>query len=87
MLDVKVDFNKKKIISADGNKDRLKIEATEAVDTAELVFFILQPDTQFLRAQNDCYVLAKLVAIEEDEDSNGKGVVQSSVVLYKVSES
>ena len=32
--DVKVDFNKKKIISATGDKDVLKMEATEAVDTA-----------------------------------------------------
>ena len=32
-IDVKVDFNKKKIVSADGDKDKLKLEATEAVDT------------------------------------------------------
>ena len=42
--DVKVDFNKKKMVSATGDKDILKMEATEAVDTAELIFFILQPD-------------------------------------------
>ena len=84
---VKVDFKKKKIISAFGDDENaIRIEATEAVDYADLAFFILQPDTQFLRTASDCFVQAKLLAIEMDADSNGDGVVTSSIVLYKVSE-
>ena len=58
------------------------------MDSAKLIYFILQPDAQFLRQGNDAYVQAKLEAIEpeDDDDQNGEGVAPSSVVLYKVSE-
>ena len=51
-----IDFVKKKIISAGGDHDELKVKAIEAVDSAKLIYFILQPDTQFLRFGNDAFV-------------------------------
>ena len=40
-----------------------------------------------MRAGEDSYVQAKLNSIgEEDVNSNGRGVAESVVVLYKVSE-
>ena len=52
-----------------------------------LCYFIPQVDASFLTFNEDAYVQAKLTAIEEDDDhSNGKGVAETSLVLYKVSE-
>lgn len=53
---VKVDFKNKLIVSALAEENAIRIEATEAIDYAELAFFILQPDTQFLRTASDCFV-------------------------------
>ena len=47
----------------------------------------MQPDVTFVRVGEDSYVQAKLNSIgEEDVNSNGQGVAESVVVLYKVSE-
>jgi hypothetical protein len=63
------------------------MEAIDAVDTGMLTFFIFQPDVSFLRYGQGSFVQAKLRSTDdEDENSNGKGVIESSVVLYRVSE-
>ena len=83
---VEVDFEKKRIIAASGDKTELKIKAIESIDKANIQFFILQPDAQFLRSKDKAYVQAKLTATEnEDDEVNGKGVTRSSIVLYTVS--
>ena len=63
------------------------MEAIEAVDTASLAFFIFQPDVSYMKFGQGSFVQAKLFATDdEDENSNGKGIVLASVVLYRVSE-
>ena len=52
-----------------------------------LCYFIPQVDVSFFKNNDDAYVQAKLNAIEEDDDnSNGRGVAYTSLVLYKVSD-
>ena len=63
------------------------IEALEAVDTAELMFFIFNRGVNFFQAAGKSYVQSKLSATDEaDEHSNGTGVVEASVTLYQVSQ-
>ena len=62
--------------------------AIEAVDTAKLKYFILQPDVALIEHDGSAKVQAKLKSLEdEDINSNGKGVTQTSLILYNVSES
>ena len=62
------------------------IEALEAVDSGELMYFIYNSSVSFFRVGPMSYVQSKLSAIEKwDENSNGTGVVESTVVLYRVS--
>ena len=76
-----VDFRKRQI-----KGDFIKIQAIEAVDTAHITYFILQPDISFLRRNKQAFIQAKLVASEpEDDELNGEGVVRSSCILYTVS--
>ena len=64
-----------------------EFSAIEAVDTAQLIFFILQPDVTAIEHNNDLKIQAKLKSIgEEDINSNGQGVTRSSLTLYNVSE-
>ena len=59
----------------------------DCVDTAELCFFILQPDVTPIHHKDDFKIQAKLKSIgEEDMNSNGEGVTRSSFLLYNVSE-
>ena len=85
--EIEVDFRSKEILQAPGHEKRVNFYARDAVDQAKLCFFILQPDATFVRVGDDSYVQAKLNSIgEEDVNSNGRGVAESVVVLYKVSE-
>ena len=62
------------------------MKAIDAVDAGELNYFILQPDVTMLSHQGRALVQAKLTAIgDSDSNSNGKGVVESGIVLYDVS--
>ena len=82
-----MDFRSKEILQAPGHEKNVNFYARDAVDQAKLCFFILQPDATFVRDGDDAYVQAKLNSIgEEDANSNGQGVAESVVVLYKVSE-
>jgi len=91
-LPIEIDFKEKIISSATGQAQDLKIKAMEACDSGEPCFFIFQPDVTFLRHEDpNCgertYVQAKLSVIGiEDNNSNGLGVVESSVVLYNICE-
>ena len=46
--DIVVDFKLKEIRSPEGQEPNVDCHATEAVDTAELMFFILQSDVSYL---------------------------------------
>lgn len=73
----------------DGHEKNVEFYAVDAVDKAELCFFILQPDVSsvFSAQRSEIYVQAKLNAITEDDiNSNGAGVAESTLVLYNVSE-
>ena len=57
------------------------------MDTAELKYFILQPDVDVIEHDGVAKIQAKLKSVgEEDINSNGKGVTNSSLILYNVSE-
>lgn len=85
---VEIDFNKMTISSAEGTEKEIEeFYAIEAVDTAQLKYFILQPDVALIEHNNVTKVQAKLRSIiEEDINSNGKGVTETSLILYNVSE-
>ena len=53
--DIVVDFKKKEIRSPEGQEPNVECYAIEAVDTAELMFFILQSDVSYLHyGQHAC---------------------------------
>jgi hypothetical protein len=84
--EIQVDFKRKEIIQARGHEPNVEFYAIEAVDQAELIYFILKSDVSFLTVGLDAYVQAKLDAIgDEDANSNGLGICESSLILYKVS--
>lgn len=86
---VEIDFEKRTIESREDENRDTEMYAVEAVDQAELCFFILQGDVSFIKpegARTEAYVQAKLFAIDDDDiNSNGLGVVETTVVLYDVS--
>ena len=84
MQPIVVDYHQKKIRSPDGGPDEVEISAIEAVDQAELIYAILQPDVVYLLVDGKAFVQAKLTAAEEDGDASGKGVTETSAVLYSV---
>ena len=85
--EIQVDFVKKEVVKMPGFEKNFKLYAIGAVDQAMLCYFIPQVDVSFFTNNDDAFVQAKLTAIEEDDDnSNGKGVAYSSLVLYKVSD-
>jgi hypothetical protein len=51
-----MDYRKKKITSAEGTEKRVSIEAVEAVEQAELMYFILQPDVSFVQTRDASFV-------------------------------
>ena len=86
--EVLIDFKQMQIENG-LQRERLidEFSAIEAVDTAQLIFFILQPDVTAIEHNNDLKIQAKLKSIgEEDINSNGQGVTRSSLTLYNVSE-
>ena len=91
-IPVEIDLKDKTITSTEPRENKeqdpkLFMEAIDAVDTGMLTFFIFQPDVSFLRYGQGSFIQAKLRSTDdEDENSNGKGVVESSIVLYRVSE-
>ena len=88
-----IDFKEMMIKNEDGSEQNIKeLFAIEAVSSAELCFFILHSDVEFLKKKTGpgeddiAYVQAKLKANEEEDlESNGQGVAQSSIYLYNVS--
>lgn len=45
----------------------------------------MRHDVQFLHDETTAYVQAKLTAVpDEDQSSNGKGVAESSLIIYNV---
>lgn len=65
------------------------MEAQDAVDSANLIYFIKQPDVKFVRNEhtNEAFVQAKLLAYDNaDDDSNGTGVCDTQVILYNVNQ-
>ena len=46
-----VDYVKKKIYAARGTPQQMKMTSLEAIDTAELVYFIFQQDVSFITHQ------------------------------------
>ena len=86
--EIEVNYKKREIKPAEGMGGNIEeFYAIEAVDQAELCFFVLQRDVTYVKCGQDAYIQAKLQSIDdEDLNSNGKGIAQSSVTLYKVSE-
>ena len=87
--EIQINFQKKVIKAAPGHEPVIKMEAIEAVDSAHLIYFIKQPDVKFLHNKhtNEAFVQAKLNAIsDQDENSNGTGVVETQVILYNVNQ-
>ena len=65
------------------------LEGVECIDSAELVYFISQPDVGFVRTNDEStlYIQAKMTPIAEDErESKGMGVAETSIALYNVAE-
>ena len=85
---VSINFDKMIIENAGGVEKEIKeFYAIEAVDTAELKYFILQPDVTLIEHEGVWKVQAKLKSIEEEDmNSNGKGVTNTSLILYNISE-
>lgn len=83
-----IDFKTMNIMRQSGMTDSsIEMYSKDCVDMGELCFFILQPDVGAIRTQDGFKVQAKLRSIgEEDDNSNGQGVVRSSVLHYNVSE-
>ena len=52
-LEIQVDYDKRKIISAAGHENVLLIEAQDAADTASLNYFIKEPDVKFLESKKE----------------------------------
>ena len=66
----------------------LEFISVEHNDNSQLKYFIKDPDCMFVRKNEDAYIQAKLVGIEdEDQIGNGDGYVDTKLSLYKVSES
>ena len=91
MIKIRADLFQKKIKSEEllgdeqDQKPALIINAIEARDHAELIFLIMRHDVQFMRDDKAAYVQAKLTAVpDEDESSNGKGVAETSLIIYNV---
>ena len=85
--EVVMDFNTMKIDNAPSQEKFIKeFYAVEAVDTAELTYFILQPDVSVVEHDQQLKIQAKLKSnADEDVIGNGQGVTRSSLILYNVS--
>ena len=60
---------------------------SEEYPKAKLKYFIKAQDTIFVRNGKKAYVQAKLLGIEDDDQTgNGMGYVESELFLYEVSE-
>ena len=65
----------------------LEFYSVEHLDNSQLKYFIKEGDCIFVRQNEDAYIQAKLVGIEdEDQTGNGDGYVDTELNLYKVSE-
>ena len=70
---IKINFNDMTIENKE--KSIEEFYAIDAVDTAELKYFILQPDVALIEHDGSAKVQAKLKSLEEEDiNSNGKGV-------------
>ena len=66
----------------------MELQTVEHNDNSQLKYFIKEPDCIFVRKKEDAYIQAKLVGIEdEDQTGNGDGYVDTELNLYRVSES
>ena len=87
---VYLDYQTKQICTYDEDEEdnddiSIEINATEAVDQAEIIFSILYRDAQFIYVGNQAWIQAKLKALaEEDNNNNGKGVSETMAVLYNI---
>ena len=89
---VYLDYQTKQICTIDEDEEEedsddisIEINATEAVDQAEIIFSILYRDAQFFYVGNQAWIQAKLKALaEEDNNNNGKGVSETMAVLYNI---
>ena len=53
---------------------------------AVLVFQIIEKDVSYLEIKGESFIQAKCQALgEEDESGNGKGVTETSAILYNIS--
>ena len=86
--EIEVDFTKKEIANAKGFGGNIDdFYAIEAVDQAELCFFILQRDATYVKHGSTAYIQAKMLSMDDDDDdSNGKGIAKTVVTLYNISE-
>ena len=69
------------------DENELEFYSVEHLDNSQLKYFIKEGDCIFVRNKDDAYVQAKLVGIEdEDQTGNGDGFVDTELNLYLVSE-
>ena len=82
-----IDFSKKEISNAPNEDPHIReFYADEAVEKADLMFFILKSDVGFVQNDFYSYVHAKLTAFGDDDvNSNGRGICEASLILYNVS--
>ena len=85
---VECKFNTVKEQKEQKGNNSVEFKSVEHNDNAQLKYFIKDPDCIFVRKNEDAYIQAKLVGIEdEDQIGNGDGYVDTKLSLYKVSES